>query len=287
MKQVIRAFIHRRNPTTVREYDRALREVIQQIALLGLWRAGFFEHAAFYGDTALRIIHGIPRFSEDIDFSLLERKTDFTLEPYLSGLKTELAGFGFQTELSYTNKKNKTVDSAFIKANTRLHLLNISADPLLAETVPSNQLVKVKLEVDPDPPEDFSTEAVPLIDPIPFYIRIFSLPDLFAGKMHCVLCRRWRDRVKGRDWYDMIWFLRRETPLHLSHLEQRMIQSDDWNVKRRLNKDDFIDLYRKRVETTDFKQVTSDVIPFIQEPRETEIWGKDFFLSLIDRFRFV
>lgn len=286
MKQVINDFIQRKNPKTLRDYDRALREVIQHIALLGLWRSGFFEHAAFYGGTALRVIYGIARFSEDIDFSLLENDTDFSLGPYLAGLKTELAGFGFQTEISYAKREYKTVDSAFIKANTRLHLLQVSANPALADTIPSNQLLKVKLEVDPDPPKDFSTEAVPILDPIPFYVRAFSSPDLFAGKMHCVLCRRWRGRVKGRDWYDMIWFLKRETPLHLSHLEQRMIQSDDWDKSRRLEKDDFIDLYRKCVKATDFKKAVSDVIPFLQEPRETDVWSKDFFVSLINRFRF-
>jgi hypothetical protein len=287
MKQVIADFIGSKNPQSLYEYDRALREILQHIALLGLGRAGFFEHAAFYGGTALRIIHGLPRFSEDIDFTLLKTTPEFSLGSYLSGLKTELAGFGFDTEVAAVEKKSSTVESAFIKANTRAHILSVSPSAALAGAVPSNQLIKVKLEVDTDPPGNFSTEAVPLLFPLPFYLRVCSLPDLFAGKMHCVLYRTWRKRVKGRDWYDMIWFLRRGEPLHLAHLEERMCQSGDWVGRRELRKEDFLDLYRKRVENTDFSQAVSDVLPFIEDPRELDVWGRDFFLTLAGKFQFV
>ncbi len=286
MKQVIRDFIDRRNPQDIREYDRALREMIQYIALFGLWRAGFYEYAAFYGGTALRILHGLPRFSEDIDFSLLAENRIFSLEPYLSGLKTELAGFGFEVDVAGKESGSGSIESAFIKANTRTHVLQVAAGPEIADAVPSNRLMKVKLEVDTSPPGGFDTESLPVLDPVPFYVRVFSLPDLFAGKLHCVLFRKWRGRVKGRDWYDLIWFLRREVPLHLSHLEKRMRQSGDWAGESPLKKDDFLHLYRERIERVDFSQAINDVLPFIRDPRELDIWSRDFFLSLTGRFRF-
>ncbi len=286
LKQVITDFIRSRNPRSIKDYDRALREAIQHMALLGLWRAGFFEHAAFYGGTALRIIHGLPRFSEDIDFSLLGKRTDFSLKTYLSGLKTELAGFGFETDVASSARKRSLVDSAFIKANTRVHLLRISAAASLAGTVPMNQLLKVKLKVDTDPPGGFSTDASFLVFPIPFSVRVYSLPDLFAGKMHGVLCRRRRTRVKGRDWYDMIWFLRREAPLHLEHLEARLRQSDDWTEDRTLQGEDFLGLYRRRIDATDFRLAVSDVLPFIHDSVELDVWGRDFFMSLTEKFTF-
>ena len=287
MKQVITDFIRSMEPRSAQDYDRALRETIQHVALLGLWRVGFFEHAAFYGGTALRIVHGLPRFSEDIDFSLLGPRIEFSLDSYLSGLKTELAGFGFETDVATSGRTRSAVESAFIKANTRIHLLRISAAASLAGAVPANQLLKVKLEVDTDPPGDFSTKVSSLLFPIPFYVRVYSLSDLFAGKMHCVLYRRWRKRVKGRDWYDMIWFLGRETRLHLRHLEARMRQSGDWTGGCELQRDDFLRLYRTRVEATDFDQAVSDVLPFIGDSRELDVWGRGFFHSLADRFMYV
>ncbi len=286
MKQVIKDYIQRKNPQNVHDYDRAMREIIQQITLFGLWRSGFFEYAAFYGGTALRILHGLPRFSEDIDFSLLGVDRQFSIDPHLSGIKTELSGFGFEVEITVSEKEHSPVESAFIKANTRVHLLEVAPSTMISDTVPKNQRMKVKLEVDTDPPADFSTESVSLLEPLPFYVQAYSLPDLFAGKMHCVLFRKWKKRVKGRDWYDMLWFLRKEIPIHLLHLEKRMRQSGDWIRKRQLTREDFLSIYREHVRTVDFSQAASDVLPFIQDPRELDVWNSDFFHSITDKFRF-
>jgi hypothetical protein len=286
MRQVIHDFIERSNPQTLREYDRVLREVIQHIALLGLWRAGFFEHAAFYGGTALRVVHGLPRFSEDLDFSLLQKEDDFSLRSYLSGLETELSGFGFETEVVSNKKPSGPIESAFIKAPAHSHLVEVTPSASIAGSVPSNQLLKVRLEIDTDPPEGFSTEARPVLEPIPFSVRLFSLPDLFAGKMHCVLCRQWKSRVKGRDWYDMLWFLKNDVPLHLLHLEQRMRQSGHWTETHALSEDDFLYLYRERAGRVDFSRAAEDVRPFLRDPRELDAWSNEFFTALATRFRF-
>jgi predicted nucleotidyltransferase component of viral defense system len=276
MKTVVQDFIDLRNPKSLQEYDRVLRELIQHLVLLGLWRAGFFEHAAFYGGTALRILHELPRFSEDIDFSLLEREQAFSFASYLSGIQTELSGFGFEVNIVSSGK-----------ANTRFHLLQVKPGSSLASTVPPNQLLKVKLEVDTTPPGEFETEVLPILEPIPFYVRTLSLPDLFAGKMHCILFRRWKSRVKGRDWYDLVWFLRKKVPLHLAHLEERMRQSGDWQDDRDILREDLLRFYDDRVEQVDFSKAAADVLPFLHDPREIDIWSRAFFSALKEKIQVV
>ncbi|TVR35933.1 MAG: nucleotidyl transferase AbiEii/AbiGii toxin family protein [Spirochaetaceae bacterium] len=285
MRTAIGDLIERRNPVTVEDYDRVLREAIQLVALLGLWRARFFEHAAFYGGTALRIVHGLPRFSQTIDFSLLVQNLDFSLERYFNALQTELQAYGLACTLIEDRRTAGAIESAFIKANTRKHVLEVAPETGLAERIPRNQLLRVKLEVDTDPPGGFSTEARPVLEPVPFTVRVYTLPDLFAGKMHGVLCRRWATRVKGRDWYDLIWFLQSNTPLHLAHLESRMRQSGHWSVAEPLDAAAFRQLYAQRVDSTDFVRAVNDVIPFIADPRQLEAWDQALFLSLSDRIR--
>lgn len=285
MKAVVQDFIDLRNPKNLKDHDRALRELIQHIVLLGLWRAGFFEHAAFYGGTALRILHSLPRFSEDIDFSLLEREQDFSLASYTSGLQTELYGFGFEVDIVSSGTRTSPIESAFVKANTRFHLLQVKPGSSLASTVPSNQLLKIKLEVDTIPPGKFETEVLPVLEPIPFYVRTLSLPDLFAGKMHCILFRRWKSRVKGRDWYDLLWFLRKRVPLHLAHLEERMRQSGDWQEGRNISRHDLLRFYEHRVEQVNFSKAAADVLPFINDPREIDLWSRDFFSALKEKIQ--
>lgn len=285
MNAAILDLVARRNPVTVEDYDTALRESIQFVALLGLWRARFFEHAAFYGGTALRILHGLPRFSEDIDFSLLETDRGFSLRPYLEAVSRELEAFGFTCSVQGRERPSGSrIESAFVKANTRKHILQIAPTSGLAERLPTNQLLKVKLELDIEPPAGFSTEAQAVIDPVPFHVRTYVLPDLFAGKMHSVLCRRWATRVKGRDWYDLIWFLQRRTPLHLEHLEARMRQSGHWTTEEPLDLPAFRRVYEETVAQTDFSRAVRDVLPFIADQSELDGWEQALFHSLSDRF---
>lgn len=288
MKPAVLDLVARRSPSTVEDYDRALREAIQLVALLGLWRGKFFEHAAFYGGTALRIVHGLPRFSEDVDFSLLETNRDFSLRPHLDSVSRELEAFGFTCSVEGRDRSTGgAIESAFVKGNTKNHILQIAPTSALAEQLPANQLLKVKLELDTEPPGGFSTEAHSVIDPVPFHVRTYVLADLFAGKMHSVLCRRWELRVKGRDWYDLIWFLQRETPLHLAHLEARMRQSGHWTKDQALDLTAFRRIYEATVAQTDFSRAAQDVLPFIADSRELDAWGQDLFLSLSRRFRLI
>ncbi len=266
----------------------ALREIIQQVALLGLWRSKFFERTAFYGGSALRIVYGIDRFSEDLDFSLLEADPAFSLAYYGQALKRELLSFGFSVEVESRTKKEKTtVQSAFLKTDTREQMISVGIKPELVKQIPRNQVLKIKLEVDVTPPPGFSTEMRYLLKPIPFSVRTFTLPDMFAGKMHAVLCRQWKSRLKGRDWYDLVWFTAHHPELRLSHLEQRMRQTGHWKEPDPLTEQTFRELLIGRVKSVDVEQIKSEVEPFVSNPAALEVWSREFFLDIVKRIKVI
>lgn len=267
---------------------RALREIMQEIALLGLWRSKFFENAAFYGETAMRVLYGLDRFSEELDFSLIKPIRGFDIAKYLAALQKELEAFGFDVRVEQRKKALKSaVQSAFLKANTLNQLLVIETAEEILREVPRGQVLKIKLEVDTDPPSGFSTETKYLLQPIPFAVRVFALPDLFAGKMHAILCRKWKTRVKGRDWYDLVWYAANHPQLHLSHLEQRMRQSGHWKNTKALSVASFKTLMLNAIEHLSVDQARREVEPFVRNPESLKIWSRDFFKDVASRIQFV
>ena len=270
------------------DFTNALREILQQLALLGLWRSKFFEHAAFYGGTALRILHGLDRYSEDLDFSLLKANARFSLQPYGNALRRELASFGFEVDFETRIKKTDTrIESAFLKANTLNQLLVIKPGAGILDGQHAREILKVKLEVDTEPPAGFRTVSRPVLLPIPFSVNVYDLPDLFAGKMHAILCRKWKSRVKGRDWYDLVWYIARHPQLHLSHLEQRMRQSGDWREQGPLTSQMLMTLLKDAVYTLDVDYARQEVSRFVRDPASLEVWSTDFFRQIIERIQFV
>ncbi len=265
----------------------AVREILQQLALLGLWRSKFFEHAAFYGGTALRVLYGLDRYSEDMDFSLLMPDPGFSLEGYGNSLQRELAGFGFEVtfEPRPRTSRRTTIESAFLKANTfqQVMLVKASGDSEPLEGLHPNELLKIRIDVDTDPPGGFETENRPILIPIPFAVRTYSLPDLFAGKMHAVLCRRWKNRVKGRDWYDLAWYIGRYPQLRLRHLEARMRQAGDYAGGTPLSRDLLLDRLRSTILTLDIERTRNEVERFLRDKASLDVWSRDFFLQIIDR----
>ncbi|MFQ6105438.1 MAG: nucleotidyl transferase AbiEii/AbiGii toxin family protein [Candidatus Glassbacteria bacterium] len=253
-----------------------------------MWRSKLFEQAAFYGDTALRILHGMDRFSEDLDFSLLYSMGDFDLEKYGKALEKEVRTFGFEVSVEKRNKAVESpVQSTFLRANTINELLVIQAAEVIVREVPRNQILKIKLEVDTDPPPGFSTESRYLLQPIPFAVRTYALPDLFAGKMHAVICRRWRGRVKGRDWYDFVWLVAHHPELHLAHFEERMRQSGHWTCKVPLDEKTFQDLLLKTIDGLNVDQARREVEPFVSNPEALKVWSRDFFHDVASRIRVI
>lgn len=247
-------------------------EIMQEVVLAGLYRGGFFEQAAFYGGTCLRIFHGMNRFSEDLDFSLLRKDNTFNIESYFPTIIDEFKTIG--REVSLTKKEKKKggrVESAFLKENTTSYDLSFSTEKQL----------KIKIEVDVDPPLGFSTEYKLLLHPFSFMTRCFSLPDLFAGKMHALIFRTWKTRVKGRDWYDFEWYVKNGIALNFSHFQERAKQFNGMIITR----EDFEILLKDRLINTDINLVKSDVKPFLKNHSSLEIWSKDYFIELSKMIR--
>lgn len=276
------AAMMKRHPcNTTKECTDALREIIQEIALLGLWRGKFFEHAAFYGGTALRILHGISRFSEDLDFSLLHPNPEFSLNPYNSMIQKELASFGFTVNIETKLKNAETqIESAFIKTSTTIELLRIGMNELSFHGLHPASSLKIKLEVDTNPPPEFQTEFVLLKEPAPIFIRTYSLPDLFAGKMHALLCRNWKGRVKGRDWYDFVWLAIKGVPVNLRHLEARLNESKLIQLDGTLTEAKLQELLAARIDWLDVEKAKEDMGPFIFDKVLLSTWSKDFFRQI-------
>lgn len=286
MHEAIRSMLDRYQCRTQDDYVNALREILQELALLGLWRSKFFEHAAFYGGTALRIMHGLDRYSEDLDFSLLKPLADFTLQPFGDALLREIMSFGFQVDFERRERSAHTaIESAFVKANTYRQLIVIETDQALLSDFHPQKTLRIKLEVDTDPPSGFHVESHYILQPIPFSIRAYSLPDLLAGKLHAILCRRWKNRVKGRDWYDLVWYAGSHPEVRLSHLESRMRQTKDWITDENLTSDRLQQLLITSVEELDVDQARTEVAPFVRDPRSLEVWSRDFFRKLIGHIR--
>ena len=254
---------------------RVLHEAIQQAALAGLYRAGFFSKAAFYGGTCLRIFHGLDRFSEDLDFSLLSKDEGFDLSIYFETVQSEFSAYGIEVDFEKKRKTARTnVQSAFLKSNTEIWDMSPK----------TKGNIKIKIEVDTAPPIGFSTEPKLTLLPFSFYTPCFVLPDLFAGKAHALLFRKWKTRVKGRDWYDFEWYIRKNIPLNLAHFNLRMIQSE--NDRTSFTENEFLHTLRARIQTLDINQAREEVKPFTHNPAALEIWSQEYFSELAGRLRF-
>lgn len=286
MNNIVQFMLEKYQCESERDYINALKEIFQEIALLGLWRAKFFEHAAFYGGTALRIVYGLNRFSEDMDFSLLAENKNFSLSKYNRAIIDELAAFGFEVRVETKEKTvNSKIESAFIKANTIKQLLTVNVADKLTANIHHMKSIKIKMEVDTNPPLGFSTEAKRLLLPIPFSVLTYSQQDLFAGKIHALLCRKWKNRIKGRDWYDYYWYISRDIAVNLSHLQEQLLQSGHWNAAETLSHDKLTGLIKNRINEVDFDAAKQDVVGFLQDKSSVELWSAEFFIELTERLK--
>jgi len=274
-------------PNEMSQVDK-LREILQQTALLGLARHHFFEHAIFYGGTALRILYGLDRYSEDLDFSLLKPNPDFNFHPFLEGMRLELESMGFQLHVTAREKNQESgIWSAFLKANTLELLLSIDEKSKTSGIHPE-QKIQIKLEIDTDPPVySLPIESKLVKNPIPFYITTLRIIDLCAGKMHAVLCRAWRNRIKGRDWYDLIWYIQNGIPVNLAYLRAKMLQTKHLAIGEKLGEQELQQKLKQRIEQVDWASAKRDVIPFIQDNRRLDLWSSQFFHDLIKHLRVV
>lgn len=277
---MIKEWLDEFHPRNEEEAKQALREIMQEVALAGLYRGEFFKKAAFYGGTALRIFYQLNRFSEDLDFSLLQTDHQFSLDPFLSHIENEFEALGMHITIKEKSKSVKTnIESAFLKSDT------IWKELVLEGVIPQNNLgtvasIRIKLEVDKEPPEGFSTEEKLLLRPFSFYVKTFVISDLFAGKMHALLFRKWGKNVKGRDWYDLEWYVRRKTHLNLAHLAVRAKNSGDWN-KNTMSEKEFRKLINDRIDAVDINMAKADISRFIPDPNLISHWSKQYFHDLV------
>lgn len=247
--------------------------------MCGLSRAGFFKHAAFYGGTALRIFYGLDRFSEDLDFSLVAPNADFQLNRYFSGLESEMASLGLRFSIE---EKQKTVDSAiksaFLKGNTKEHILSIYDVQNIS--INHEEVIKIKFEIDTNPPAFAQFENKYRLLPTPYQVKLYDMPSLFAGKLHAVICRAWKNRVKGRDLYDYVFYLAKQAEVNLPHLRARLEDSGALSKDEPFTRETLLEMLNKRFDTIDFEQAKQDVLPFITDPCKLDLWSKDFFIDI-------
>ena len=283
---MIKEWLEEYRPRNQEEATDGLREIMQDIALAGLSRAGFFEKAAFYGGTALRIFYGLDRFSEDLDFSLLAADPDFSLGRYQDAIVDEFKSLGMEVSIREKEKTNKNnIESAFLKSETLWREL------VLESAIPQNGLnqvanIKIKIEIDREPPLGFETEEKLLLKPISFYVKCLTLPNLFAGKMHALLFRKWKNNVKGRDWYDMEWYIKKGIPLNLSHFVIRAKDSGDWDEDT-ITEVEFRKLLSDKIDTVKMDYVVNDIRRFIKDPRVLDIWSPSYFHDLVCKLKII
>ena len=268
---------------SAREEDQALREILQELILAALGRTEFFCKAAFHGGTQLRIFHGLKRFSEDLDFALKEEDVGFSFSPYLDKVKAELESFGVRAEITDRSKADSTVKKAFLKDDSIIRILNLR----FLKDIGSRQTprkLRIKLEVDSRPPAGATYESLPLAFPFPSSVTSFDLSSAFSGKMHALLCREY---VKGRDWYDFIWYCGARVELNHKLLSSAIDQSGPWAGQHLKTSDEWVhDELKNRIAQLDWQKAREDVEPFIHETELDSLryFTAEYFTQLADSF---
>lgn len=258
----------------------AMKEIIQEIVLCGLSRGGFFDVAAFYGGTALRIFYGLNRFSEDLDFALLKPDKSFDLTKYFSYIEKEVKAYGLNLEIITKEKsKESNITSAFLKGDTKEHLLKFFPNENM-QNITSLRDIKIKFEVDTNPPSGASYEFKYKLLPSPHQIRLYDEASLFAGKIHAVLCRGWNKRIKGRDLYDYVFYLSKGATVNKELLKQKLIESKIENIGDSFDINMIRKLLNEKFKQIDYKSAKEDVIPFIEDKKSIDIWNEEFFIEI-------
>lgn len=283
---MIEELIQQYNPKTTEETKAALREIIQSIILIGLSRGGFFEKASFYGGTSLRIFYGLKRFSEDLDFTLNKKDDNFSLQSYIESIREVGQSYGFNFEISVKEKADPTpIESAFAKINTYETFISLKIDQSFTNLLHKNEVLKVKFEVDTNPPLGFNSEMVWIDSPEFAPVKVLDLPSLFAGKIHAVLCRRYKNNVKGRDYYDLLFFIKKHISPNLVYLKNKLIESKVINVDDDFNIESLKTLLKDRIKEVNFDMVKEDASKFIFKGESIDMYSLDLFNYMIDQIK--
>ncbi len=280
MKTILEQMVEAYQPKNNEEKRNVVKEVMQEITLCALSKAGFFDVAAFYGGTALRIFYGLDRFSEDLDFSLMTKNKDFDLSTYVPSLKRIVQSFGLNVEVEIKHKTlDSAIQSAFLKGDTIEQFLLFYPNDLVTG-INKNEKVKIKFEIDTMPASLATYETKYRLLPIPYSIKLYDEASLFSGKIHAVICRSWKSRVKGRDLYDYVFYLTRNTKFNLDHLREKLIESHYISQEDKFDVDFVKALLIARFNEIDFNDAKKDVLPFIKDTSILDIWSKEFFIAI-------
>lgn len=266
---------------SAQEEEHALREITQEVALAALSRTEFFKHAVLHGGTSLRVLYSLNRFSEDLDFMLKAPDLKFNLDMYLRGMVQEFEAYGYAIEIVDRSKAENPITKAFLKDDSLGKVLQLNH--MLADR--SMRKIRIKLEVDSNPPLGSGYENKFLDFPYVFSVTVQDLESLFAGKMHALLCREY---VKGRDWYDFIWYAGRGTLINFNFLAEALKQNGPWKGKRiKVDLGWCVAELTKKIEQLDWNDAKRDVQRFIKinELPSIELWGKELFLDRLSKVK--
>lgn len=258
----------------------AIKGIVQEIVLCGLSRGNFFDEAAFYGGTALRIFYSLDRFSEDLDFSLLKPNKDFDFSKYFSYIEKEVNSYGLNLSISEKVKtKDSNIKSAFLKGDTKEHILIFFPNQEL-ESSGLFKDIKIKFEIDVNPPSGANYDFKYKLLPAPHVVRLYDESSLFAGKIHAVLCRGWGNRIKGRDLYDYVFYLSKDINVNLELVRNKLIESGVISSRDEFSIVTLKDMLYKRFKEINYEDAKKDVIPFISNIDAINLWCEDFFVSI-------
>lgn len=286
MRSSIEEVINQYNPNTIEELKAALREVLQSIVLIGLSRGGFFNKASFYGGTALRIFYGLNRYSEDLDFTLKEKDKNFNLEPYLKYVKEVALSYGLELEVTTKIKQVDTpIESAFAKLNTYQTFINLKFDANMSNRLHKDEVIKVKFEVDCNPALGFKTESRWVDLPEFASISVLDESSLFAGKLHAILCRTYKNNVKGRDYYDFLFYISKRVSPNLEYLKNKLIDTGKINEDDDFNIEILKEMLLEKFNSIDFNQVKIDASKFLFKNEDLSFYSKELFIDMLNRLK--
>ena len=284
MNSVFEIMLNKYQPKDNNERENAIKEIVQEIVLSGLSRGGFFDKAVFYGGTCLRIFHGLNRFSEDLDFALLNKDEDFKIEDYFPAIKKELISYGLDMDVvkKEKSKGDNDIQSAFVKGNTQILLMTFFPNNNGVDNVIKDQTIKIKFEIDTDNPKGGVVETKYRLLPAPYEIKVFDEPTLFAGKIHAILCREYKNRIKGRDYYDYLFYCAKGTKINLEYLENKLKNSNKISNDTKLDLPLLKKMLQERFASVDYNLARKDVSSFITDQESLSLWSKELFLSTLD-----
>lgn len=279
MKDIIQRRLEKYNPSGQDEELNALKEITQEVALYSLYKAGFFQNVCFLGGTSLRILHGLDRFSEDLDFSLWKPDQKFSLDNYLDKAMVYMNAYGYDLSFDKKDLSDKAVQSRFLKDDSIKNVLTFK------HVQDTRSKIKIKIEIDTNPPIGAEKTAENVNFPMDFPVAAYDLKSCMSGKMHALLCRPY---VKGRDWYDLLWYISEGTSPNLVFLKNALFQMGPWKgIEIELNEKFIKDELKKKIVSIDWNETKVDVRKFLRpEKAETlDLWNVEFFEKKLLKFK--